>query len=63
MFTGTGRTIVHAHFGLSVWPALAVLVCSGAIATAAVTSRITVDEPAPSTAGDATSQIAEIVNG
>jgi MFS family permease len=45
------------------WPALAVLVCSGAIASAAVTSRITVDEPPPSAAGDAASQLSEIVNG
>jgi MFS family permease len=48
---------------LWLWPALAVLVCGGAIATAAVTSRITVDEPPPSIAGDAASQLAEIVSG
>jgi MFS family permease len=35
------------------WPALAVLACTGAIASAAVTSRITIDEPPPMSAGDA----------
>jgi MFS family permease len=35
------------------WPALAALVCTGAIASAAVTSRITVDEPPPMIARDA----------
>jgi hypothetical protein len=45
------------------WPALAVLVCSGAIASAAVTSRIAVDEPAPSIGSDAAAPLAGIVNG
>jgi hypothetical protein len=54
---------VHRGKYLSVyrlWPALAVLVCTGAIASAAVTSQITVDKSPPMIAGDAAPRQSQI---